>query len=185
MVEQSQRSMRKDYAVLIGSLNALFVHDASTGRREVPHATLPCAMNVIREGEECIARASDAVKFDRPLLFLRVGERLYGSLEQALPMLLLTALENFAGDIQVDSVRLLSALDPFLERQGKDTGVMAEPPEVSFAARETCTVDARLLTCADTNDRAMERIRNTVGLGIFEGQSGYNQVSDGTGGNLW
>lgn len=62
---------------------------------------------------------------------------------------------------------------------------MAEPPEVSFAARETGAVNARLLTRADTNDRAMERIRNTVGLGVFKGQSGYNQVSDGAGGNLW
>lgn len=99
MVEQSQRSVRKDYAVLIGSLNALFVHDASTGRREVPHATLPCAMNVIREGEKCIARASNAVKFDRPLFLLHIGERLYGSFKQALPVFLLTALEDFAGDV--------------------------------------------------------------------------------------
>ncbi len=70
MVEEPQRSVRKDHSMLIGSLDALLVHNASAGRGQVTHAALPRTVYVVGEREESITGTRHAVKFGGPIFLL-------------------------------------------------------------------------------------------------------------------
>lgn len=46
--------------------------------------------------------------------------------------------------------------------------MVTEPPVVGFGTCEASAVNTGLLTCAQANDRTVQGIGNTVGLGIFK-----------------
>ena len=178
-MEEPQGSVSKDHSMLISSLDALRIHNTSARRSQVLDTALPGTVDVIREGEERVTRARNAVQLGSPLLLGLLAQRLNGSLEQALPVRLLTALQNLAADVEVDGVGLFSSLDSLLERKSKDLWVVAEPPEIGLTTGKTSAVNTRLLACTDADDRAMECVGNTVGLSVFQGEGGDDQVGGG------
>lgn len=62
--------------------------------------------------------------------------------------------------------------------------MVTEPPVVGFGACETGAVDAGLLSCAETDDGAVEGVSDRVGLRVFEGEGGDDEVGDGGVGKL-
>ena len=62
--------------------------------------------------------------------------------------------------------------------------MVTEPPEVSFASCKTRAMNARLLTSADTDDRPTEGVPNTIRLGVFKCQGGYDKISHSLGREL-
>lgn len=179
MVEQTKRRVRKDHPMFIGRLDALCIHHAPRRRREILHPAPARAMHIVRKREERIARARDALQLLRPLPTLLSRQRLRHALKQALPLRSLTTLEVLAADVQVDRVCFVCSLRPLLEGQRKHARVVSEPPDVSFGAREAGAVDARLLAGANANNGATEGIGDAVGLGVFEGESGNDEVGEG------
>lgn len=178
MVEQTQRGVGKHHLVLIRSGDALSIHDASTGGSKVGHTTPPGTMNVIGEGEEGIARARDTVQLASPLLLLLLSQRRNSAFEEALPVLLLASLENLSGDVEINGVGLLSALDALLEGEGEHLRVVTEPPEVGLSTGKTRAVDTRLLASTDSDDGAVVCVRDAVRLGVLESKGGNDQVGD-------
>lgn len=142
VVEQPQRCVCEDYLVLICCFDTLCVHDASAGCGKVSHTTLPCAVDIIWEREESIARASHAIQLGHPFLFLLLRKRANSTLEQTLPMGLLSAFQDLPGNVKIDGVSFFSALDAALEWEIKDPWVVTEPPEIGFSTRETGAVNA-------------------------------------------
>src|SRR5712675_2276346 len=140
-MEKPQWRVSENDSVLVRRLDALLVHDASRRRGEVPHATFLRAMHVIREREERVTGTRHAIELPRVVRALLRGERRRDFLEQALPLNLLAALEYLAPDEEVDRVRLVRALNPFLERQREHARVVSQPPVVRLGARKSCAVD--------------------------------------------
>ena len=136
-------------------------------------------MDVVGEGEECVARARDAGELARVLRTLLGGERRGHALEHGLPLHALTALEHLAADEEVDRVRLLRALDALLERQGQHARVVPQPPQVRLVACETRAVDARLLAGADADDRSAVCVRYAVRLCELESEGRDDEVGQG------
>jgi hypothetical protein len=102
-------------------------------------------MDVVREREEGIARASHAFQLPRMLRTFLGTEWRRDRVEQALPVHLFATFQHFAANEKVYRVRLVRALDPFLEWECENAWVVAQPPVVGFGAREPRAVDARLL----------------------------------------
>ena len=65
MVEETKRSMREHHIVLVRSLNTLRVHHTPARRCEILDAAPACTMHIVREREERITRARDAVELLR------------------------------------------------------------------------------------------------------------------------
>ena len=88
-MEQTQVRVREHHPVFIRRLHALLVHDAPARRRQVLDAAPPRTVHVVREGEERIAAARDALQLREPfpLLFRAQGRRRL--FELRLPLLLL------------------------------------------------------------------------------------------------
>ena len=110
VVEQTEIRVRKHYLMLVGSLDALCIHDAPTRRSEVLHATLPRTMHVIGEREECIARARHTLQQLCVLFSFLDSKRCWDSLEKALPLGLLAAFELLPAHEEINSVRFLCPL---------------------------------------------------------------------------
>lgn len=147
MVEETQGGVSENHLMLISSGDAFGIHHTPIGRSEVFDTALPGAVDIIREGEEGVTRAHHIHQLSRMLLLLFACQRgrnltLY---EEGFPLSLFTSFEEFSADEQVDSVGFVSTLDACFEGHGEDTWVVSEPPVVSFGARETGAVDARLL----------------------------------------
>ena len=115
VMEEPQRRVSENHSVLVRRLDAFLVHDTSGRCREIPNAALPCAMHVVPEREERIARTRHAVELPRVVCALLCAERRRDRLEVALPLCFLAAFEHLAADEEVDRVRLVGTLDPFLE----------------------------------------------------------------------
>ncbi len=54
--------------------------------------------------------------------------------------------------------------------------MMAQPPVVRLAARQSGAVDAALLACAHTDGLAVFDVADGVGLGVLQGNQGDNHV---------
>ena len=54
--------------------------------------------------------------------------------------------------------------------------MMPEPPEVSFGACKSGTMDPRLLTGTETDDGAVFGVADTVGLSVLDCKGGDKKV---------
>jgi hypothetical protein len=108
-------------------------------------------MHIVREREEGIAGAGHAVQLPRMLRTFLGTEWRWDLVEQALPVRLFAAFQHFAANEKVYRIRLVCALDTFLERECEYARVVAQPPVVGFGAREPRAVDARLLPGAQSD----------------------------------
>ena len=150
-MEKPQRRMSKNDSMLIRRLDALLVHDASRGCSEVPNATLPCAVHVVREREEGIARARHPIELLRVVCALLGAEWRRDLLEQAFPLRPLPTLKHFSAHEKVDRVCPFRTLYTSLEWQREDARVVSQPPVVRLGARESRAVDPRLLACTQSD----------------------------------
>lgn len=118
-MEQPNIRMHKHHPPLIRRLHTLFIHHTPPRRRKVPNPTLPSPMHIIREREKRIARTRNPIQLPHPLpllLFTQPHQLLsLIFLKQTLPMLLLTPLQLLSGHIQINSIRLLSTLNPLFK----------------------------------------------------------------------
>ncbi len=147
-MEQPQRCVSESNPVLICRFYTFFVHDTPGRRSEIPNATLTCAMHVVREWGEGVARAGHTIKVLSVLCALLGTERRGDLVEQALPVCLFVAFEHLAADEKVYRVCFVCTLDSFLERERENARVVAQPPTICLGAREPCAVDTRLLPSA-------------------------------------
>ena len=177
-MEQTQVRVREHHAVLVRRLHTLLVHHASARRRQVLNAAPPRTVHVVREGEERVAAARDALQLREPLPLLLCAQGRGHRLKLRLPLLLLApaALEDLAGNEEVDRVRLLRALHALLEGQREHARVVPQPPKVCLRAGKARAVDARLLACADADDRAVVGVGDTVRLGVLQCERGDDEI---------
>lgn len=99
-------------------------------------------------------------------------------------MSLLASFKLFAGDEEIDSVSFFGALDALFKGEREDARVVTEPPVVGFGAGETGAVNTGLLACTETDDGTVVGVGDGVGLGVFEGESGDDEVGDSGVGKL-
>ena len=184
VVEKPQRRVTEHDPVFIRRLDTLGVHDTSARGREVPHAALPRPVHIISKWEERVARARHPIQLARPRLALFLSQRRRHTLKLGFPLLLFTTLEDLSAHEQIDRVCLFGALDALFEREGEDARVVAKPPQVGFAPRESGTVNAGLLASPQTDDGTIFSIRNAVGLGVFQCKGGDEQICQGLRGKL-
>ena len=178
-MEQPQRRLSENNPMLVCRFDAFIVHDTPQWRSEIPHAAPTRAVHVVWEWEESIAGAGHAVQLPRVLRAFLVAERRGDLVEQALPVRLFSAVQHFATNEKVYRVRLVRALNSFLERECQHARVVAQPPIVRLGACEARAVNARLLPGAQSDCRPVVRIRHAVRLGVLQGQRCDDQVGDG------
>lgn len=130
VMEQSQVRVREYHPMLVCCLHALLVHYTSARRCQILDAASPRTMHVVGEGEKCVAAARDALQLREPFPLLLRAQGRGHLLELRLPLRLLApaALEDLAGNEEVDRIRLLCALHALLEGQREDAGVVPQPP---------------------------------------------------------
>ena len=164
--------MTKYHARLVRRLDALLIHDTAPRCRDVLRSAPPHAMYIIREGEERVGRTDDPLLLAQMLLPLLDRERSRHLIEHALPLRSFPAVrvECLARDEEVNGVGLVGPFGAPFEGQGEDARMMPEPPVVRLVARETGTMDARLLTRAETDDGTVEGEADGVGLCEFKGE---------------
>lgn len=178
-MEQSQGGMGEHHIMFIRRLDALRIHHASTRRRQITNTALPRPMDVIREGEERVARTTNTVQLRCPLCPLLRSEGRRHGLEVTFPLCLLPTIELLTTYEKIDGVGFLCSLDAFLEGERKDAGVMAKPPVVGFRTSEACAVNSRLLTCAEADKRSAEGVCHTVRLRVFKSEGSNYEVRQG------
>jgi hypothetical protein len=176
VVEQPQIGVCEDHVVLVRSLDALRIHNTARRSSNVPHATPTRPVDIVREGEERIARAHDAIELLAVLQLLLFRERCRYTVEVRLPLLTLATLEMFPGHEEIDGVCLVRTLGALLEGKIEHSLLMTEPPCVRLGTRKPRAVNARLLAGADTDDGAVVCVRYGVRLCVLEGQSGDDQI---------
>lgn len=176
--------MTEHDAMFIRRLNTLSVHHTTAWCCQVLHAALPRPVDIISKGEECVARARHTIQPSRPYLSLFLGQRRRHSLELGFPLRLFPTLEDFPTHEQVDRVCLLGTLHAMFEREREDARMMTEPPQVRFTSRKSSAVDTGLLACSQTDDGAVFRIRDAVGLRVFQRERGHEQIRQGMRGKL-
>ena len=79
--------------------------------------------------------------------------------------------------IHVDSVVSISTLDAFLEWESHYFRMLTQVPDVGLVACESCTVDAALLSCTDTDGLTVLDVAHRVRLGIFERDKSNHEVA--------
>lgn len=112
-------------------------------------------------------------------------------------------LSNGVAHILVNSIGHLCSLHTSSELHVQDTGVVSQPPVISFVASQSGTVDARLLACTDADNLqshtsatafstgdmltsvkpsesylSVFSIADRIGLGVFESDGGHCEVTD-------
>lgn len=167
MMEQPQGRMGKHDLMFVRRLDAFLIHHAPTRRSKVLHTTFPRPMHVVSKREKRVTRARDPIQLERMLCSLFGAQGHWHLSEQTLPMSLLSSLKNLRAHEEVDGISFFGALDSSFEGEGEHPWVVTEPPVVSFGAGKTRAVDTGLLACTKTNDRATQRIRDAVRLGVF------------------
>lgn len=173
--------MTEDHPSFVSRFDTLGIHDTSARCGEVLHTTPPRTIHIVREWEERIGRAGDTRLLRHMLGPLVRGELCGRLIEVALPLRSLSAfrLEGLTGDEEVDCVGFIRSFRTFLERQGEDSRVMSEPPDIRLVSCQSCTVDAGLLAGAEANDGPIECVADRIGLCILERQGCYYQVDNG------
>lgn len=108
----------KDHAIVVSGLDTLGVHDGTTRGSQELDTTLPCPVDIVREGEKGVGRASDAGQLGHVLLLFLLGQRFGGLFKQAVPMSLFTwvSLKGLTSDKEVDCVGLVGSLGSLFER---------------------------------------------------------------------
>ena len=173
--------MNVDQTRLIRRLDALGIHDTSAGSSDETGSTPLGPVDVVREGEEGVARADNSRELLHVRLLLLGAQCLGDRLEQALPLRSLAALgrERLASHKEVDGVGLVSSLRALFEWQVEHSRVVSQPPVVGLVTGKTGAVDSRLLARAETDDGAVERVTDRVGLRVLERERSDDQVGDG------
>ena len=100
-------------------------------------------MHIVREQEECIVRTYNTIQLARPLPLFLVLQRWHLTLEQGLPLFLLSIPRHFPLRYRSMGLAFSAGFTPFSKGRARTRG----PPRVGFPACETGTVDARLLAC--------------------------------------
>lgn len=184
MVEETEGGVGNDHIVRVGSSNDEVILDGSAGGSNVLDTGLLGALDVVGEGEEGVGRDDDILEL------LHVGSTLLGSedsrdgVELGLPGSTLLTLANLVENIEVDGVRLVSALGLLLELKVQDLGVVAQPPVVGLVTGKTGAVDTGLLAGTEADDHSVLGVTDRVGLGILEGDGSDNQIADGALGQV-
>jgi len=183
-MEQSHASEGHGDAILVASLDDIVVADATASLRNIADATLVGTLDVVAEGEECIRAQGNIGVLGNPRLLLLTRQRLGFLGEELLPCAFLQEIFPFVGDIHIDAVVAVGAVDTLLERQRHHLRALAQPPFVGLAASESRAVDAALLTSADTNGLAILDVADRVALRVLQRDERNHEVALGLSGKL-
>lgn len=186
MTYETQVGVGKDDTVVIGSLDALGVHDGTARCCEVLDTALSSSVDIVREGEERIGRAGNALELLHVLFSFLFAQRRGNFVEQAFPLSTLrrVSFEHLTSDEEVDGVGLVGSLGTLLEGQCKNSRVVTQPPVIGLVACQSGAVNSRLLTSAETDDGTVQCVTNGVRLSVFQCQGSDGQVGDGLLGQL-
>ena len=136
VVEQTHTGEAHDHAVLVGSLDDVVIADGAAGLGNVLHAGLAGALHVVAEGEEGIGTHRNAGLGGQPGLLFLTGQRLGLLGEVQLPGALSQNILILVGDVDVDGVVTVGALDALHKGQCQHLGALTEVPVVRLAAPE-------------------------------------------------
>ena len=135
------------------------------------------ALDVVAEGEECIAAQRHAAVLCYPLLLLFACQRFRLLLEEHLPCTLAKNVVIVVADVNINSIVAVGAADVVNKRQRHHLRMLAQPPDVSLVARETSAMDAALLTSADAYRLSVLHVAYRVALRIFQCYQRYDEVA--------
>lgn len=134
VVEKPQGCVGEDDALFVGSLDALCVHHTTTWGGQILDTAPSSSVNIVREGEEGVTRASNAVELCCPFFPLFDRNGVNYAFKKALPSGFLSSFQYFSSHEEVDCIGLLRAFHTLFEGQAQHTGMMPEPPEICFPA---------------------------------------------------
>ena len=162
MMEESHSCKRHNHAVLVAGFDDGVIADGSAGLGNVGNAALLCALDAVREGEECIrteCNTGDGVEVCADLL---CGEGIGLLGEVLLPDTVCANVFFVLVDVAVNDVVAVCALEVIAEGKVQNLVVLTEKPGVSLGACKSCAVDSRLLTCANADSLTVKGKANGV-----------------------
>ncbi len=145
-MEQTHAGERHCDAVLVASVDDIVVTYRTACLCYILYAALVSTLDVVAEREESVRTESYAAVLGYPCLLLLHCEHLGLLLEEHLPCSVTQNVVMVLRDIYVDGVVAISATDVVHEGKIHHLRVLAQPPDVSLVAGETCAVDAALLS---------------------------------------
>ena len=176
MVEQAHAGEGHDHIVLIALGNHQIVTDRAAGLCDVLYTGSEGTLNVIAEGEECIAAQSHIGLLCQKCLLILLGQRLGTAGEVVLPNTLGANIFLVAVDITVDHIVTVRATQILTERQVQGLGMLAQEPGISLSASQTGAMDTALLTGTHTDCLAVHGKAYGVGLGVLQGDQRDDQI---------
>ena len=153
------------------------VADRAAGLGDIVDAAAMSPFDVVAKGEEGVAAKGYAVKLSNPglLFFPRKGLRFFR--KEILPDAVGQYVFIIIGNVDVDGVVPVRTTDVVAEGQAQDFRVLTEPPYIGLIASQARAVDAGLLTGTDTDGHAVFYVADGIGLGVFQGDEGDDQVA--------
>lgn len=179
MMEQSDTCHGHGDVVFIACFNHMVVANGASGLCDVRYTAFVRALNVVTEGEEGVATQGHFLVLGYPGLLFICGERCRFGGEELLPSAVLQQIFVFVTNVLVNGVVTIGTANVFLEGQIHDLWALAKPPCVGFLPRQTCAMDAALLSGTDADGLSVLYIAYAVALGVLEDDEGDDEISLG------
>ena len=177
VMEQAHARERHGDTVFVAHADDMVVPDRAARFRDIGHAALARALNVIPEGEKRVAAERNARDRGKIcLLFLFCEQRgLRGKI--LLPHAVGKHIVTFVGDIDIDHIVPIRTPQRRQERQVQHLFMLAQMPDIRLVAGKPRAVDAGLLPRTDADRLPVLRIADGVGLRIFQRDQRNDQVA--------
>ena len=175
-MEQAHAGEGHDHAVLVALFDHQIIPDGAAGLGDVLHAGGHAALDGVGEGEEGVGAQGHSVLCVQPGPLFLSGQRFGTGGEIILPNALSAHILFVAVDVAVDHIIPAGTAQVGAERQGQGLGMLTQEPGVGLAAGQTDAVDPGLLTGTHADGLAIIGEANGVGLGVFQGDQGDDQI---------
>ena len=175
-MEQPDAAERHGNAVLIAGVNNLLVADRAAGLDNGGHAGTAGTLDVVAKGEEGIGTQADTGNVAQ-VLFLFLRGQGCGLLGEGLgPDIVADDILGGVTDIHINGIVAVGLGDIVTEGQVQHLVHVAQLPIVGLLACQTGAVDAALLAGTHADGLTACGVADTVGLGVFQGDKGNDQV---------
>ena len=145
-MEQAHFGERHHHAVLVARVDDEIVAHRTARLRDVGNAALFRALDVVREGKERVTAQRNAADRGKiGFLFFR-GEGFGAHFEKLLPDAVAEHVFRFVGEIDIDNIVFIGPPHAVRELQGKHFFVLAQMPQIGFAARKAGAMNCLLYT---------------------------------------
>ena len=167
VVEQTDARKCHHHVILVSALDHKVITNGSAGLSNILNAALMRSLDVVGEGEECVASAGHALHLVKPCSLFLAGKYCGLYLKGLLPNAVRKNVLVLISHVYVDRIIAVCAAKAVHELQAHYLGRLTKEPVVSLLSCKSGAVDPGLLTRADADGLAILYVAYGIGLGLL------------------